>query len=115
NLVVRELVEAECAQLLYFCGVPWSKHDEGLDVFAELGMLYRNHRGLLDRGMTKEGFLDFERADIVPTPYDHVLLAIEVIEEAVRIEISDVAGQQPAVSERCLGKRRLIEIFPHHA
>ena len=53
---------------------------------------------LLDRRMRQDRGLHFEAGDVLATPSQVVLLAIDEIEEAVLVEPADVAGVEPEIA-----------------
>ena len=51
-------------------------------------------------GMVEQHVFDLDAVHVLARANDHVLRAVDQIEKAVGIEVSDVAGVEPAVGER---------------
>src|SRR3546814_9729893 len=77
----------------------------------EVLALVADHHRLLDEGRHLELVLDLRRADVLAARGDDdVLLAVGDLEEAVGIELADVAGVEPALGVHRLGRRlRVLE------
>ena len=75
-------------------------------------MLIRDaeHRGLSDRGMRCQYFLDLLRVDVHATGDDLVVLPIDKVEVALLVEATEVTRAEPAVEEGRLGFLRPIPI-----
>ena len=83
--------------------------DDGLDRLAPLLVRDADDRGGRHPGMRGEHVLDLAREDVEPTRDDHVLLAVDDVEEPLVVAPRDVSGVQPAVREQ-LG--RLLGLLP---
>ena len=75
----------------------------GLDLLAQLRVGHAVDGGVGDLGVVHEPLLDLDAVDVLAAPDDHVLLAVGDEEEAVLVEVADVAGVQPAVGVDGLG------------
>src|ERR1700757_1653428 len=76
----------------------------GPDFLAELVVRDPQDGDLAHCRMLVKDFLDLARIHVVPAPDDHVLLAVDDEEVAVRIDPRDVAGVKPAVADRLPGR-----------
>ena len=63
--------------------------------------------------MLVEHLLDLARVHVVAAADDHVLLAVDDEEEAVLVDLAEVAGVEPAVADRLLGGVRAAEVALH--
>src|SRR4051794_15836485 len=88
-------------------------HDNGLDRFAPLLVRHPDDGNLRHARMGADDVLDLAREDVETAGHDHVLLAVDDREEAVRILASDVTGVQPAALERLLGLLGLVPVALH--
>ena len=70
-------------------------------------------RGVGDRGMLDEAVLDLDAVDVLAAADDHVLLAVGDEEEAVVVDVADVAGVQPAVAHGVRGRLGLVPVAGH--
>ena len=70
------------------------------DALAPVGVGHAEDRHLADTWHLGDDVLDLARVDVVPTRDDHVALAVDQPEVAVRAEPAEVAGVQPAVPHR---------------
>ena len=60
-------------------------------------MRHADDRGFLDVGVLEEHRFDIGGVDVVAAADDHVLHATRDVDEAVVVEVREVAGAQPAV------------------
>ena len=63
----------------------------------ECSLGYADGRHFAHAGMRGDDFLDFVRIDVEAGDQDHVLLAVDQEDEALLVDIADVAGAQEAV------------------
>src|SRR5207237_2747320 len=100
---IAELVFAELA----LC------HDEGFDLLPENGIGYSDDGHLEDPGMLTQRLLDRHRRDVLAAATDDVLLAIDEVEPAALIEITEVTGQEPFATKRVLGLLGIAKVRRH--
>src|SRR5271156_1193081 len=67
-------------------------NDERQRLFTEVVLGDADHRGVDDLGMLHEGFLDFGGIDVDAACDDHVLNPVGDEQEAVVIEMADIAS-----------------------
>src|SRR5690554_828624 len=77
--------------------------DDGDHHLAPVIVGAAHDRGFLDVGRLDQHVLDLGRIDVLAARDDHVLLAAVDPEEAVGVEVPDVAGVEPAVDEHGVG------------
>src|SRR6202034_3458499 len=58
----------------------------------------------------EQHFLDLVGRDLLPGPVDELLHPADQGEVAVRAELADVAGAEPAPTERGGGRGRIVEV-----
>jgi hypothetical protein len=58
--------------------------------------------------------LDVAREDVEAAPDDEVLQPVHDVQEAVLVQVPDVAGVQPAVPHRPRGQLRVVPVAEHH-
>ena len=63
--------------------------------------------------MAPQHLLELAREDVEATGDDHVLLAIDDVDEAVFADNADVAGMVPAEAGRLFGRGRVLVIAAH--
>src|SRR5690606_39849847 len=80
---------------------PRKAHVDGLDhrlhLLAEILVRYADHRRVIDLRVGDEQVLDLLRIDIHAAGDDHIGLPVGQIEEAVLVEIADIAERAPAL------------------
>lgn len=64
--------------------------------------------------MLEQDLLDLARIDVAAAADHHVLGAVPQGQVAVGVEGPHVAGVQPAVAQRRLGRRRILPVPRHH-
>ena len=64
--------------------------------------------------MSPDDLLDLGGIDVETTGNDHVLLAIDDIDEAIFVFHADIAGAVPAVGGRDLIRGVLVLVVPRH-
>src|SRR5947209_20401683 len=79
---------------------PGGGGDEGDHLLAVAGIRAADHCRHLDCGMLEQGVLDIAGVDVEATTDDQVLLAVDDEQVAVLVEIAEIAGVQPAVTQR---------------
>ena len=62
------------------------------------------------RRMLVEDALDLDRRDVLAAPPDHVLAPVDEVEVALGAAPDDVAGVEPAVGPRRLGRRVVLQV-----
>src|SRR5690606_18062061 len=70
-------------------------HDQRMHLLAPFVAGDADDDGLLNVRMGMQGLLDLARIDVAAPGDDHFLLAVGDVEEAVRIELADVAAALP--------------------
>ena len=95
--VVGEALGAEREQRLVRERRAGLAHHERADVLAEHLVRHADDRGLLHVGVLEDHGLDVGGVDVVAAADDHVLDAARDVDEAVGVEVREVAGAQPAV------------------
>ena len=63
--------------------------------------------------MLEEDVLDFARIDVLAAADDHVLLAVDEEEVAVRVDVADVSRVEPPAAEGFRGRVRVPEVADH--
>src|SRR6202035_1167333 len=56
------------------------------------------------------GLLDLDRGDVLPTGLDDVLASVGEPQDAVGVEVTDVAGVEPAVLERRVCRFLVVQV-----
>ena len=79
------------------------------DLFAERRVRDADDRAVRDVGVLEDRRLDLDRVDVLAAADDHVLRAVDDVDEAVLVDARDVAGVQPALGE---GLGRLLGPVP---
>src|SRR5688572_4788742 len=74
--------------------------DEGGDRLAIEGIGHAEHGGVGDVRVLKQRLLHLLAVHLVPAAQHHILLAVDDIEIAVFVDAREVAGAEPAVTER---------------
>ena len=64
-------------------------------------------------GVLDQAVLDLDAVDVLAAPDDHVLGPVGDEQEAVVVEVADVAGVQPAVDDRLGGGLGLVPVARH--
>ena len=86
------------------------EHDDGDRPFAPLRVGKADDGAFGDVGELVDDALDLARGDVLAARDDHVLLAVGDEQEAVLVEIADVAGAEPVAEEALLGLLRIVPI-----
>ena len=77
-------------------------------------MRYADHRALGHAGVGIERGLDLGRIDVLAARDDHVLEAVDDVEDADLVHVAEVAGVQPAIAQRLRGQLGLVPVAFHH-
>ncbi len=102
-LDVGELAPAELDQLarerggLFLVGRHDSRVDDGLDLFAEVVVRHTEHGDVDHLVVGDQHVLGLLRIDVHAAGDDHVGLAVGEVQEAVGVEVADVAERAPAL------------------
>src|SRR6478752_4393529 len=88
-------------------------NDEGFDDLAERLVGNADDRALADGLMRVKNVLDVHRIDVGATPNDQILLPSDDVEEAVSIELAEIAASHPAIHDG-LGRRPCIFVIAAH-
>jgi hypothetical protein len=88
--------------IYHYFRLKWKmRSDEAQDLTADFFTMLLvgdpDHGGIAHAGARPQHVFDLARVDVVARPDDQLLLAIDKEEVALRIEVTNVAGQQPAV------------------
>src|SRR5689334_6448615 len=67
-----------------------------------------------DIAMLAKRRLDLEARDILAAAAEVVLLAVDVVEEALFVDAAHVAGVQPEILDHCRGRIRAVPIALEH-
>ena len=73
-----------------------------------------DHGGLGDLRQLVDDDLDFPGIDVLAAADDHVLGPVDQDQVAVVVEVTDVAGVQPAVDDGLRGLLRSVQVATHH-
>src|SRR3984885_8925922 len=73
--------------------------DDRADRLAPLVVGHADDGDRADRGVREQALLDLQRVDVLPAGDDHVLLAVDQVEQPVGVKRADVAGVAPAVAQ----------------
>jgi hypothetical protein len=75
---------------------------------------HADHGGFQNAGMRGKAILDLVGIDVEARDDDHVLLAVDDADIAVRIHGADIAGQQPAAAHGLFGFVGPVPVAQHH-
>ncbi len=78
---------------------PGTRNDDGRDRLAPAFVGSADDGGLGDGGVGVQDVLDHPRVDVEPARDDHVLDPVGDVEVALGVDVSGVAGVQPAFAE----------------
>ena len=92
---------------------PGLDHHEGGHGFTPFGVRQADDGDFRDRRMQQDHVLDLLRHDGAGARADHFFQPAHDGEEAVRIELADVAGMQPAVVQRGAGCGLILPVARH--
>ena len=99
---------AKSIDRLHVYALAGRRNDHRADLLAHHLVGNADDRDLADAWRPREHVLDFQRVDVLAPAVDHVLLTVDDVEQAVLVDVREVAGVKPAVDER-LG--RLLGLF----
>jgi hypothetical protein len=80
-----------------------------IGVSAPLLVPGADHGDVRDRRVSGQHVLDLGAVDVLPARDDHVLLAVDDVQEAFVVGADQVAGVEPAAGERVLGGGRIVQ------
>jgi hypothetical protein len=80
---------------------------------APLRVRDAEHGDLDHVGMARGDLLDVLRVHLHAARIDHVLLAVDEVQEALLVRVAHVAGVQPAVPDRLRGEVRALAVAVH--
>ena len=86
------------------------QHHDRADLLAHHRVGNADHRDLEHGRVLHERVLDLDAVDVLAAAVDHVLLAVDDLDEAVVVDAGQVAGVQPAVDERLGGLLGLVPV-----
>ena len=69
------------------------------DLLAHRRVGQADHRAVRDVGVLEDRRFDDHRVDVLAAADDHVLRAVDDVDEALVVDARDVAGVQPALGE----------------
>ena len=84
-----------------------------MDAVAPFFIGQAHDRCLDDALVREQHVLDLARIDVVAAADEHVVLAVENVDEAVLVHASDVAGMEPTVAESLGGLFRAVPVTGH--
>ena len=91
-----------------------SPHDDRCHPLSPLRVRRADRGGLLHVRVVVEGVLDFPGRHVLAAGDDDVLLAIDDVEQPVRVSPGDVPRQEPAVAVGALGRLGILEVAARH-
>lgn len=114
--VVRQAVGYEGAEFmveLFGGGEAVADYDEGAGNFSSLEVGLGDDSAIADGGMFEQDGFDFGGGDGESLVFDHLLAAVEHVEEAVGVGADDVAGVVPAIAQNGVGGLRFFPVSQH--
>src|SRR4051794_20509819 len=99
---------------MFLKGSPVISSHKSDGLLAPAGIRFADDGGLFHPGKLIKNLLNFTRVNVDAVDQEHVLLAVgdEII--AIGIPVTDVAGEQPPVTENFGGLFRLVPITKHY-
>src|SRR3954453_20566757 len=88
-------------------------HDHDPDLLAHHVVGDADRDNLADAGRAGQRALDLDRVDVLAAAVDHVLLAIDDVEQPVLVDPAEVAGVQPAADEGLLRGVGVVPVALH--
>ena len=82
-------------------------------LFAEYPVRQADDGGIHDRRMAVQNLLDLDAVDVLAAADQHVLLAIDDVEEALLVDLREIAGLEPVVLEGFLRRLGLVPVTTH--
>src|SRR5258705_11720112 len=110
-LVIGEAAATKRDDLFFRCLSTLFQDDKGRDFFSVKLIRHSDCRSRSHGGMLIEYFVDLAWIDVFSATNNHVALAIDDIEEAVRIAVTNDPGVKPAVA-KCRGSCLGISLVP---
>ncbi len=113
DLEVRQMLAAVADHGCHVELVPGARHEHRADLLAHHRRPAprrpppRRRRGACER------VFDLDRVHVLTAAVDHVLLAVDDVQQAIGVDPRDVAGVQPAVHERLGGRLGLVPVALH--
>ena len=89
------------------------RHDHGAHLLAHHLVGDAHRCRLADAGCGDERVLDLDRVDVLPAAVDHVLLAVDDVEQSVVVDARQIASVQPAFDERLGRGLGLVPVALH--
>src|SRR5580704_1089081 len=89
------------------------KEHECPDLFAHHRIWDAHYRALVHGRMSAQRVLHFDAVDIFSAAVDHVLFAVDDLDEAVFVYAREVSGVQPAIYESLRGRLGLVPVTFH--
>src|SRR5690606_23095704 len=108
GLHAAEAAAAEIAERVEIDGGAGGRLDDGGDRLAPLLVRDAEHRAFAHSGEGEDAALDLRRVDVEPAADDHVLLAVDDVDEAVLVLEAHVAGELVAT---VAGRRRRLGVL----
>lgn len=87
--------------------------DVGDDELAPFFVGYADHGGLQDGRVADQDVLDLLGVDVLAATNDHVFRSPDECQIAVRVEMADVTGVQPAIDDDARRFLRTSEVAAH--
>src|ERR1700730_10937802 len=85
----------------------------GLDRFTPYLVRDRNDRHIGNVRVGAQRLFDFPGVDVLPARDDHVLLAVDHIDELAAVDETEVLGMDPSITKDFRGQLRLVPIAAH--
>src|SRR5262245_52424822 len=114
GLEVRQAAAGERDDLLLARLLPVAEHHERVRRLAPLLVRQPDDRHLHHRRVAQQDALDLQRGDVLAAADDHVLDPVTDLRVAVRVQHSGIAGVEPAVAHRPLGRLGVVVVAVHH-
>src|SRR5207237_9777976 len=96
DLVVGQTVEGKFPEFLLANRGPGARHDGGGQILAQAGMGHGERHSLRHGRMLQESLIDFAWRDLFTAAVDHLLDAPGDEEIPVLVQVTLVAGSEPA-------------------
>src|SRR6266566_8896061 len=114
RLEVREPVAGEADDLVLARLLPLAQHHVRVGRLAPFLVREADDGRLHHRRVAQQDALDLQRGDVLATADDHVLDPVTDLHIAVRMHHGGVAGVEPAVAHRPLGRLGVVVVAVHH-
>ena len=99
NFEVGQTRVGELYDVGNFDGAAGFGHDDRAHFFAHHGVRNAEHGDFEDGGMRREGAFHFHAVDVFAAAVHHILLTVDDLEEAVRVQAGEISGAEPAAGE----------------